>query len=633
MGKRILSFVVVCVLSLLMIQPVCAEVYMKDEAFGNKNTVFYVLGNPELSPIEYYNSSANRYEGAIPEMLRFLSKRTGIDFVYVNRDNVELPDYSEFHIVSSYVTDANNSYVADCVDLFSYEIDGKIANIGLAFTHKANPEDIGKIKKEISDMSEGEINGYLLYAGTQNPKWQSGWLNLWKIFCIILLVVVCFVMFKLKRMERKVTKNKLTDAETGIGNISYFEDCFHNMISDDIRNIYYILYVIIDSNYLSVYHSEISFSDAVKYIADELKQNEIDGEFSSRITENGFAFAFSSLERGFAIERVNKIVSKLNLFLEKEDENNRFYFRCAVYNLDVRDKNCGLILYNLRKNCNELNETEQQLMVCDRHMMNSEAEEKQLLERIENGFEQNEFKLYMQFIVNNKTGKIVSAEALSRWKLAGGEVVPPGKYIGVMETSGLISKLDYYMFERVCRQLHKWKDTEFDSYTLSCNITRITISEPDFVAKIKEIARKYVFDRKKLLIEITEDAIEENMEVAMNNILRSKELGFRIALDDMGSGYTSLINLCEYPIDVLKIDRDILLKADKINGKKLFVGVISLAHSLNLKVVCEGVETEEQNDLVLGTECDYIQGWYYSKPLPEDEATAFAKEYMKKYEA
>ena len=206
----------------------------------------------------------------------------------------------------------------------------------------------------------------------------------------------------------------------------------------------------------------------------------------------------------------------------------------------------------------------------------------------------------------------------------------PGKYIGLMEKSGLITKFDYYMFESVCDKLSKWGDTDFYEITISCNFTRITISEKDFVAKIKDIVERYEFDRSKLIMEITEDAIEKNLDVARDNIIKAKELGFRIALDDIGSGYTSLISLGEYPIDIVKIDREVLLLSEKESGKKLFWGIISVMHNLNLKVVCEGVETEEQNTLVSRSDCDYIQGWYYSKALPEASAEIFYKEYMKK---
>ena len=256
--------------------------------------------------------------------------------------------------------------------------------------------------------------------------------------------------------------------------------------------------------------------------------------------------------------------------------------------------------------------------------------EKILINKIRYGLKNKEFKMHLQFIVDNKTKRIVSSEALSRWETSEGEVVMPGKYIGLMEKSGLIIKFDYYMFEMVCDKLSKWGDTDFKEITISCNFTRITISEKDFVAKIKDIAERYEFDRSKLIMEITEDAIEKNLDVARDNIIKAKELGFRIALDDIGSGYTSLISMGEYPIDIVKIDREVLLLSEKESGKKLFLGIISLIHNLNLKVVCEGVETEEQNTLVSESDCDYIQGWYYSKALPEASAEIFYKEYMKK---
>ena len=111
--------------------------------------------------------------------------------------------------------------------------------------------------------------------------------------------------------------------------------------------------------------------------------------------------------------------------------------------------------------------------------MKGRTEEKNLLKKIEEGFENKEFKMYLQFIVDNETKNLVSAEALSRWENSAGEVIAPFKYIGVMERCGMISKLDYYMFEMACRKLSEWKDTDFEDFTISCNFTRITISEKE----------------------------------------------------------------------------------------------------------------------------------------------------------
>jgi len=255
--------------------------------------------------------------------------------------------------------------------------------------------------------------------------------------------------------------------------------------------------------------------------------------------------------------------------------------------------------------------------------MNMVQEEKKITESILKGFEKNEFKMHLQFVVDNKTKKIVSAEALSRWDSHEKGLIGPGKYIKNMENSGLISKHDFYMFELACRQLEKWSGTQFENISISCNFTRITLSEENFIDKLKMISDSYKFDRTKLAIEITEDAIEKDRETATKNVMLCKELNFKIYLDDLGSGYTSLANLCDYPIDVVKIDRDILLKTDTKRGKDLFSGIISLAHSLNIGVICEGVETDEQNALVSESDCDYIQGWYYSKALPLEECEAF----------
>ena len=298
-----------------------------------------------------------------------------------------------------------------------------------------------------------------------------------------------------------------------------------------------------------------------------------------------------------------------------------------MYHLNDSDKNCELLLFNLRKNCNKTFGTEKQIIYCDIHSMNKIHEEKKLTENVLKGFKNNEFKMYLQFIVDNKTKQIVSAEALSRWESKENGLIGPAKYIRHLEATGLISKHDFYMFECACRQLEKWSNTKYKDIAISCNFTRITLSEENLIEQITTISNRYHFDKTMLSIEITEDAIEKNREIAKENVKRCKELGFKVYLDDLGSGYTSLSNLCDYPIDVVKIDRDILLKTDTPRGNDLFSGIIALAHSLNIQAVCEGVETERQNALVSFSDCDYIQGWYYSKPLPLEECEAFVQTY------
>ena len=258
--------------------------------------------------------------------------------------------------------------------------------------------------------------------------------------------------------------------------------------------------------------------------------------------------------------------------------------------------------------------------------------ENNVTETILNAIDNNEFKMYLQFIVDSENQKIVSAEALSRWHNPKDGVVGPANYIGHMENAGIISKHDFYMFENACRQLEKWKGTEYEDLSISCNFTRITLSEDNCIEKLKAISDSYDFDKSKLAIEITEDAIEKNMEKAKKNVMLCKEMGFKVYLDDLGSGYTSLSNLCDYPIDIVKIDRDILLKADNTQkGKALLAGIIALAHRLDMEVICEGVETAEQKSLVSQSDCDFIQGWYYAKAMPLEECEGFMEQHSSKF--
>lgn len=630
MRSKFFELCIVCLLMLFAAQAAYAQVYTADKVDGNSTSV-YVAGNQSFYPIEYYNKETKQYEGVMPEIFRTLSERTGIDFTYLHGTEVtqsQLAQNSQAEIVSGYITDSGEAYAKDNVTVFSYLYRGKMVNVGWAFTEAADEELIEVLKTEAGRITENEINGYLVSSSYSRPQ-DKTWLVFTSVLCCVLFaVIIVFSLFELINTKKKMKENEMTDAETGIGNLLYFEHCFSNMISKLSRSLYYIVYIIIDSNYLQVYHGESIFADAVKYTSGVLNSFAKHNETAARITENGFVFAFQSTNDDDAKRLIDEITYKLNLYIQTDDNNMKPFFYAAAYKMNQTDHNCEILLFNLRRNCSKLIGKEKQIVFCSPHMMNSAVEEKQLLESIADGFKNQEFKLYLQFIVDNKTKQIVSAEALSRWDNPHLGILPPGEYIKTMESSGVITNLDYYMFELSCRQLHKWKDTEHGTITISCNFTRITLSEEDFVEKIKEIASKYVFEKSKLIIEITEDAIEKNRDNAMDNVRRCKEMGFKIALDDLGSGYTSLINLCEYPIDIVKIDRDILLKTDRTKGKDLFVGIIALAHSLNLKVVCEGVETEEQNALVSGSDCDLIQGWYYSQVMPEREGEAFVKQYF-----
>ncbi|MBQ2897250.1 MAG: EAL domain-containing protein [Clostridia bacterium] len=605
------------------VQPVFAEVITTHSTEGYASYL-YVAGNPDNYPIEYYDEDEKAYKGVIPDLLSKISEHSGLDFVYINgnkNERYEMGENLQADIISSLET--NTSYGKEYLELISYENYGKTQKTGLVFTTLADDNIITKIKTALNEISLDERNGIYLSYASQTSKTSYKWIIGTLLLSFILLAFVVFLFLHIKRMRKENEVDKMTDAETGMGNLQFFKYHFRHTIGDISRNLYHIAYIILDSSYLRSYHGDSSFDEVLKYTASVLSEHAGDREIPARITENGFALAYQSTNDEDAKNRLKEIMDKLNSFEGVKDKSNKLVFHAATYHLAQTDRNCEILLFNLRKNCNAIFGTDNQIMYCDTHSMNLVQEEKKITESILKGFENNEFKMYMQFIVDNKTKNIVSAEALSRWDSHEKGLIGPGKYIKNMENSGMISRHDFYMFECACRQLEKWKDTKYGHITISCNFTRITLSEENFIDKLKMISDGYNFDKSKIAIEITEDAIEKDRETATNNVRLCKELGFKIYLDDLGSGYTSLANLCDYPIDVVKIDRDILLKTESENGKKLFAGIIALAHNMDIKVICEGVETEMHNALVSESDCDFVQGWYYSKTLPLEECESF----------
>ena len=622
MVQKILKTILVFSLLTLNLMPASAEVYTTEKTEGFADCI-YVLGNHDSFPLEYYNEETKAFEGVMPDLLKTVSVKTGIDFVYINGGNDDIDNLAEnlqAELISGYDVNCVKEYAEDTIEVFSYTTDENLSKLGFAFTELADENLKNKLKTAISEISHNDIDGLLMkHSAKQSNS------NPWLLFVliavgIILVFLIILLIVQNKKIKKKNRIDMMTDTETGIGNLAYFKHKFENTLGDFQRSISYVAYIILDSSYLRSYHGDTTFSDVLKFTAETISSYTAENEFAARITENGFALVYESSNDTDAKSRLEEVMKKLDEYVDIKENSEKKVFHAALYHLNQADKNSEIILFNLRKNCNKIFGTGIEITICDTHAMNRVLEEKQMVENIIKGFEREEFKLYLQFIVDAKTKEVVSAESLSRWDSKEKGLLSPGKYIGIMESDGLISKHDFYMFEMVCRQLEKWHNTEFSHIIISCNFTRITLSENGFVDKIKRICDKYTFDKSRVCIEITEDAIEKNIENALSNIVECKKLGFKIALDDLGSGYTSLANLCDYPIDVVKIDRDILLKANETRGKSLFDGIVELAHKLNLKVICEGVETEEQNSFVAQSNCDYIQGFYYYKPLPNEES-------------
>ncbi|MBD1935311.1 MULTISPECIES: EAL domain-containing protein [Cyanophyceae] len=237
----------------------------------------------------------------------------------------------------------------------------------------------------------------------------------------------------------------------------------------------------------------------------------------------------------------------------------------------------------------------------------------------------SEFAVYYQPIVSLSTGKITGFEALVRWQHPRRGIVYPGDFIPVAEETGLIAYLDWWVMGEACRQVRAWQK-QFSSnnpLTIGINLSSRQFDQSDMVERIDEIIRDTGLESSSLKLEITETCLLENAEKAIAHFEQLKALGIKLAIDDFGTGYSSLDRLHRLPIDILKIDRSFVnSRSDETDKWEIVRTIIMLARNLGLDVVAEGVETTDQLFQLKQLQCDYGQGYFFSKPVDAMAAEA-----------
>lgn len=242
--------------------------------------------------------------------------------------------------------------------------------------------------------------------------------------------------------------------------------------------------------------------------------------------------------------------------------------------------------------------------------------EQEIYNDMERALKQKEFVFYLQPIINIKQKQITSAEALVRWQHPTKGLMSPSEFIPFFEKNGFIQKLDYHIWELVCKYLKFRENEGMRSIPISVNISRVNLQNPNLCQDIIKLANKYNLNPRLLKLEITESAYNDNPE-SLNAIIKELQAyGFAVHMDDFGSGYSSLNLLKDFTVDVLKIDLKFLDGNEVSNrAKNIISSVVQMAKKLNITTVAEGVETKAHVDFLVDIGCDNLQGYYFSKPL------------------
>ena len=251
--------------------------------------------------------------------------------------------------------------------------------------------------------------------------------------------------------------------------------------------------------------------------------------------------------------------------------------------------------------------------------------EQRIVNSMKLALDNEHFVLFLQPKYALNSNCLDGAEVLIRWKDPEKGMISPGEFIPVFESNGFITKLDFYVWDKTCQLIRKWLDEGKNPYPVSVNISRVSLYNPNLVSIICGLVEKYDIPTELLQLELTESAYTSNPTAILHMMEELQQKGFRILMDDFGSGYSSLNVLKDIAVDILKIDMKFLSDTDKQGrSENILASVVRMAKWLNMPVVAEGVERKEQVLFLRSIGCEYVQGYYFARPMPVEEYEALA---------
>lgn len=254
--------------------------------------------------------------------------------------------------------------------------------------------------------------------------------------------------------------------------------------------------------------------------------------------------------------------------------------------------------------------------------------EERYRERMQHGIACGEFELYLQPKIDLSSMEVYGAEALVRWDLPEQGLIYPDAFIPLFEKDGSIADLDFYMLEKTCEYLRKWLDDGRAPMAVSVNFSRVTLYRKRFRERFQEMVERYQIPHDCIEIEITESAFNEIPEAVLQVLNDLRDAGFKLSIDDFGAGYSNLNVLSRLPIQIIKLDREFLWEmaySEHVRG--IVSCIVTLAHTMGSKMVCEGVEEPEHVEFLREINCDFAQGYYFSRPIKaEDFTVRYGKE-------
>ncbi|MFI3176509.1 MAG: EAL domain-containing protein [Eubacteriales bacterium] len=439
------------------------------------------------------------------------------------------------------------------------------------------------------------------------------------VICCLLIASVAVLLWQKQRrtsLEYAVTHDELT----GLLSEKKFKEQLKTILVEKPNDIYHIIAFDIDNfkGINEVYGYEVGSKILQKTAECVKKSLESVEHIMMRDFADNFYLLVNGTDVGAHLGGGNEYE-----YMEQElrkilGDDYKFSFSLGIYTIEdskediplmldcataARDKGKSTIGYTVHQYTDE--------MRIARKVRNN------ILATMEGSICAKEVAVYYQPKISLETDEVTGAEALVRW-IHDGKAITPNYFIPTFEKNGFITTLDYYVLDTVCRFIARNKSAKLP--VISVNLSGITIMQGDVVDSILEVLERYKVESKQIEIEITESAFVQDFEKAISSLECLREKGFRIAMDDFGTGVSTLHRLREIPIDTLKIDRAFITASVKDEkGRAIIENIVRMAQELNVETVAEGIETEEQRDYLKALGCNVAQGYFYARPLPEQE--------------
>lgn len=416
---------------------------------------------------------------------------------------------------------------------------------------------------------------------------------------------------------KELNETAFTHTVTKIGNIDYFIDRCSSLF-DRYPHAQFVMvgFSISNMGKINQIFGPSEGDKVMIYTANILRSSALNGTTYAHVNSNLFGILFRDAAEETILRTINIITEKLAEYSPSFAVTATF----GIYNIDQERTSDSLMDI---MNCTLL----AQKSIKDPHhdgnyayfteeLNRSYNENRQMSQEMEEALAAHKFMVYLQPMVDLHSYQIVSAEALVRWDYPGKGILSPYAFLPLFESSSLIQKLDYYMWEECCKLIRRWIDNKITPLPIAMNISPIHLQSTAFIDKLEQLLKQYLIPKDLLVLELPERGVANASKEVGEIIGKLKEHNFSLCIDNFGSVHSPLNLLKDYPIEKIKLDRSFLNRnSNSDEGLTILRYLIAMAKELNLIVITEGVETMEQANFLTDIGCDIAQGYFYAKPL------------------